>query len=284
LRSMHGYLREAQRSYYETYQFADVFARPRRAPDSVRPALAAIPGVARLDTRIVVDVQLAVPGLPEPATGRLISFPVPDGPRVNRLFLRRGRLLEMRDVEAVLVNDAFAQANALGVGSQVRAALNGRWRSLRVAGIVLSPEFVYAVRPGEVFPDNRHFGIIWMAAPALAAAVDMTGAFSDVAMTLDEQASRAEVLAAVDRVLERFGGGLAAPSANPLRRTCGRGESECPSSRSSCASIAGTALPATPQREPDALRSGPWSTPTCCRAARGWCRRPTRRRARPPCA
>lgn len=206
LRSMHGYLRTAQAAYYETYRFADVFARARRAPSSLRPVLAAIPGVAALDTRIVMDVQLDVPGLREPGTGRLISYSMPSGPPVNRLFLRRGRMLDAHAPDAVLVNEAFAHANALDVGSRFNVVMNGRWRTLRIAGTVLSPEFVYAVRPGEVFPDNRRFGVIWMADEALAAAFNMTGAFNDVVVTVMPTASVPDVLAALDRVLERYGG------------------------------------------------------------------------------
>jgi putative ABC transport system permease protein len=206
LRSMHGYLRSAQSAYYDTYRFADVFARPRRAPEALRTALAAIPGVATVETRIVFDVQLDVPGLLEPATGRLISLTMPNGPRVNRLQLRRGTLLDMRAGDAVVVNDAFARANGLDVGSRINAVINGRWRALRIVGTALSPEFVYAVRPGEIFPDNRRFGVVWMTRDALAAAFNMTGAFNDVAIEVDRTAAVPDVLTGVDRVLERYGG------------------------------------------------------------------------------
>ena len=73
LRSMHGYLTGARDDYYRTHRFADVFAHLERAPVSVARRLAAIPGVAVLETRVVSDVLLDVPGLAEPATGRLVS-------------------------------------------------------------------------------------------------------------------------------------------------------------------------------------------------------------------
>ena len=52
--------------------------------------LAALPGVAAVHTRVVKDVTLDVPGLPEPATGRLVSVPVPRRPILNDLVVRRG--------------------------------------------------------------------------------------------------------------------------------------------------------------------------------------------------
>ena len=63
------------RTYYERYRFADVFASLERAPMPAAAQIAAIPGVARVETRVVADVTLDVPDLVEPATGRLISIP-----------------------------------------------------------------------------------------------------------------------------------------------------------------------------------------------------------------
>jgi putative ABC transport system permease protein len=56
------------------------------------------------------------------------------------------------------------QANAQGFapGSRFSAILNGRKRELTVVGIGLSPEFVYAIGPDDIMPDDRRFGIIWM--------------------------------------------------------------------------------------------------------------------------
>ena len=45
------------------------------AIEAVRRAIADIPGVASVEPRLVYDVLLDVPGLREPATGRLISVP-----------------------------------------------------------------------------------------------------------------------------------------------------------------------------------------------------------------
>src|SRR5512140_3585255 len=62
-------------AYYADYRFADIFAHLKRAPDRLAAAIAQIPDVAAVQTRIVFDVTLDVPGLVEPATGRLISVP-----------------------------------------------------------------------------------------------------------------------------------------------------------------------------------------------------------------
>lgn len=207
LRSMHAFLLDAQARYYHERRFAQVFAHLERAPDSLAAAIAAIPGVAAVETRVVADVLLDVPGLPEPATGRLISVPRGRLPVLDLPVLRRGRWIAAEGRDEVLASEAFCRANGLAAGAWLGAVIHGRWRLLRVAGTASSPEFVYEIRgAGEVLPDNRRFGALWMDRRQLAAAFDLEGAFNDVVLTLSPGASEAQVLATLDRVLAPYGG------------------------------------------------------------------------------
>lgn len=207
LRSMHGWLRGIQTSYYETYRFADVFANARRGPRSLHGRLAAIPGVGAVRLRLVTDVTLDIPGLDEPGTGRLVAIPERQRPVLNDLHLAQGRWITPGDPNEVLASEAFARANRLKPGDSLAAVLNGRWQQLRVVGIAMSPEYVYEIRGlGDVFPDNRRFGVLWMGEAALGAAFQMTGAFNDVALSLGPGAVEADVIAAVDRLLLPYGG------------------------------------------------------------------------------
>ena len=205
MRSMHGYLRGRQAAYYDRYAFADAFASLRRAPQALEARLAALPGVARLETRVVADVILDVPGLDEPASGRLISVPDEGEPTLNRLYLRAGAY-PAGERGGVLVSAAFAAANGLQIGDRLGAILNGRWETLHITGLAQSPEFIYEIQSGGIFPDNRRFGVLWMRRKELAAAFDLTGAFNDVSFALAAGASEPELLAAIDRVLLRYGG------------------------------------------------------------------------------
>lgn len=206
LRGMHGYLRDRQAAYYAADRFGDVFAQVKRAPETLRPRLQAIRGVGALDLRIVQDVLLDVPGLAEPATGRIVSIPEAQRPTLNDVHLRRGRWPEPGRRDEVIVSDAFAAANGLEPGATVGAILNGRWQRLRIVGTAISPEFIYEIRGlGEIYPDNRRFGAMWMRRRALAAAFDMEAAFNDVVVRLSPGASEVEVIAGLDRVLDRYG-------------------------------------------------------------------------------
>ena len=193
-------------TFYERYRFADVFARVKRAPDLMADRLAEIPGVAQVETRVVELVTLDVPGLEEPAVGQLISVPVTRPPRLNQLYLRRGRPLEIGRDDEVLASESFLEANRLDVGDSIVAIINGRRKELRVVGVAFSPEYVFQMKPGDMLPDPRHFGILWMEHEALSTAYDMDGAFNDVAISLTRGASTENVIHRVDRLLEPYGG------------------------------------------------------------------------------
>ncbi len=194
-------------SYYERFRFAEVFARLKRAPNSVREELAAIPGVARVQISIAIQVTLDVPGLMEPAVGLINSLPERGEPVLNRLHVRAGRLPAGRTaVGELAVGEAFAAAHQLKPGATLSAVLNGTKQPFRVTGVVLSPEFVFEAPPGAALPDNKTYGVFWMPYKELATAFQLYGAFNSVAITLDPGASEGAVIAAINRILAPYGG------------------------------------------------------------------------------
>ena len=78
--------------------------------------------------------------------------------------------------------------------------------TLRISGTALSPEFVYALGPGALMPDERRFGILYMPERVLAAAYDLEGAFNAVSLKLVRGSNPDNVIAALDRLLDRYGG------------------------------------------------------------------------------
>ncbi|MBM3777833.1 MAG: FtsX-like permease family protein [Acidimicrobiia bacterium] len=209
-------LRSTQQAFYQQQRFGDVFASVKRAPASLERRLRGIPGVAALETRVVATVTLDVPGLEEPASGQLISIPAGRRPEVNDLFLRRGRWVDPARPDEVVAGEGFVDANGLELGDQVGAVINGRLRDLTIVGVALSPEHIYNIRPGEIFPDDRLYGPFWMDRRALAAAFDMEGGFNDVALRLTPGASSGAAIAALDRLLEPYGALGAIPRALQL--------------------------------------------------------------------
>lgn len=205
-RSLIASLDGTRADYYQTNRFAQVFASLKRAPNQLAERVAAIPGVSSVQTDIAVPVTLDLPGLDEPASGLVRSLPDFGEPELNRLHLRHGRWLAPGSRGEVLVGEAFAEANGLGPGDSLVMLLNGRRQVFRIAGIVLSPEYIFESRPGAALPDNRTYGIFWMPYKEVATAWDLYGAFNHVALTLEPGAVEADVIARLDALLRPYGG------------------------------------------------------------------------------
>ncbi len=205
-RSLIFSLESTRLEYYEANRFAEVFAHVKRAPNSLVERVAQIPGVAAVQVGISSQVTLDIPGLDEPASGLVRSVPNVGQPELNRLFLRAGRWLTPGGRGEVLVGEAFAEANNLQPGETIAMLLNGRREQFRIAGIVLSPEFIFESRPGAALPDNRTYGIFWMPYDEVAAAFDLDGAFNYLVLTLSPGATERPVMAELDRLLLAYGG------------------------------------------------------------------------------
>lgn len=201
--STYDSLRWLQASYYERARYAHVFAQGKRAPLAIAERLHAIPGVAEAEPTIIFDVLLDVRDEVAPLIGRMIALPDHGLPRMNRLTLMRGALVDSPHSNQVLVNETFAKAHGLAPGDHLHALLNGKRESLQIVGIVLSPEYIFPGRGG--FGDEHSFGIFWIGRQRLAAAFDMEGAFNSVAIRLAHGASERAVIGNLDRLLDPYG-------------------------------------------------------------------------------
>lgn len=202
--STHDSLTRARDRFYEVSQFPHLFAELKRAPDAVAGEISRIPGVAQVATRVQQEVQLDIPGVTHPVSGRIIGLANDPGTGMGRLVLRRGQWLSRNAGDEVLVNERFAQARNLAPGDTMYALLNGKLQRLVIAGIVLSAEFIYATRGGGL-PDDEWYAVLWMDARRLAAAFNMEGGFNSVVLRMEPAASEPAVVAALDRRLAPYG-------------------------------------------------------------------------------
>ena len=192
--------------FYSEYRLADVFANLKRAPDPVAERLAAIPGVERVETAVSSGVKLEVQGFPDPITGLVLSLPDDSQAQLNRLYVKRGRLVQPWSTDEVVISDTFADAHHLRPGDTLTAIIRGKRRRLTIVGVAVSPEYIYQIAPGAMFPDFKRYGVLWMGRHALAAASNMEGAFNQVSLTLARHANEQEVIDRVDAVLAPYGG------------------------------------------------------------------------------
>jgi putative ABC transport system permease protein len=199
-------LQASRERYYRGQGFADVFADLKRAPEQVAAQLVGIPGVLAVDTRLLAFGRIELPGFHEPIRLQALSMPADSQSSLNRLRLREGHLPSLEDRRALVLSDAFAEAQHLHVGDVLTVVLHGRRQQFRIAGIGATPEFVAQMPPQAVFPDARRFAIAWLPRPLLETAIDLDGAFNSVVMSLSPGTRPQPVLDRVDAILARYGG------------------------------------------------------------------------------
>jgi putative ABC transport system permease protein len=196
----------SERRFYDDHRFAEIWSSLSRAPERVVRDLEAIPGVTAVEGRLVIQGVLDLPDVEEPATGLFIGIPATHGHTLNDVYIRRGRHIEVGARDEALVSEAFAEQNNLKPGDTVHAVIGGRRVAIRISGIAISPEFVMQVPPGALLPDDRRFGVFWMAGDRLADLLDLQGAVNDVALRMADAGAEQSIVAAVDRTLGPYGG------------------------------------------------------------------------------
>jgi len=199
-------LDETARAYYDRYRFANVFAQVERAPEHLVERIRRIPGVQTVETRVVHRAVIDIPGFEEPVIAQLVSLPESGEPALNRIFLRGGRFPAAGYPDQAVISEPFAEAHRLGVGDHLRAIVNGHWRDLEIVGLALSPEYVYALAPGGLMPDDKRYGILWLGRKTLEAAYDLEDAFNDVSLAVLRGTDEALVIDRLDAIVDRYGG------------------------------------------------------------------------------
>ena len=198
-------LQETRDRLYQDYRFSDVWAQVKRAPESLAARVAQLPGVDAVETRLIASAKVELADFSDPIEAVVQSLPDQDEPAQNRLYLRSGRMLSPFAHNEVLVSEAFAQAHGLKPGDRLRATVYGRTQWFSIVGMAVSPEYIYQIKPGAMFPDYERYAILWMSRRALEAALDMNGAFNQVVVKLAPGASERDAIDAMDQLLARSG-------------------------------------------------------------------------------
>jgi len=206
LRSTMSSLKLTRDKFYQDYSFAEVFASLKRAPENLKDRIASLPGVNQVETRVVADVKLNIEGFNEPVTAKLVSVPQNEKSLLNRIYIKKGRMVDPWKDNEVVVSEAFADAHRFSLGDRFGAVINGKWKMLNIVGTALSPEFILQIRPGGISVDFKRYAILWMGRPALETAYDMKGAFNDVVLRLTPDANASDILVQLDNLLTWYGG------------------------------------------------------------------------------
>jgi putative ABC transport system permease protein len=190
-------LRSSRDAFYARTRFGDITARVVRAPIGLTATIARFPGVARVDTRIDAQVTVHVRDFDDPV--RLTATSLPDDPTMS-LSLVVPTAGALPGSGEVLVGEAFAIAHDLKRGDTLDIAVNGVARRFVVSGRGASPDAVYVLASGTLWPDDERTGVLWMSRAELEGPLQMRGAFTELVVGLEPGAS----VGAVEEVKRRL--------------------------------------------------------------------------------
>ena len=199
-------LEATRAAYYERYRVADIFAPVRRAPDHILRRIAEIDGVDAVEGRIVGGALIDLEGEPAPIRAQAASLPDYRDPRLNDIYLVEGRRLDPTRKDEILLLNSFAEARGLQLGDTLSATMNGARREFDIVGFAQSPEFIYAVAPGEIVPNDANYAVFWMSREAMGAAFDLDGAFNEALIKLGRNTEASTVIDRIDLLLDTYGG------------------------------------------------------------------------------
>jgi putative ABC transport system permease protein len=199
-------LNGSQAAYYAQYRMADIWAPVERLPRSVLRDLESVPGTRRVEGRILFEVTLDLPEMPQPVSARIVSVPDRRRRTINDLHLTRGRWFDREGYREVILAERFALEHNLDVGDRILAVMNNRKEALRIVALAMSPEFIYMIRgTGEILPDPTHFTVMWLSESYAESAFNFADACNEVVVTLDPDADPTEVIDILDDRLDRYG-------------------------------------------------------------------------------
>ena len=203
--SVYRSLNRCKDDYYQKNRFADLFGSFKSAPIELVNRLSQVHGIKAIEGRLVLDGLLSVPDVDEPAVGTFVSIPSGVQPVLNRLHIRKGRLpVEASEVE-VVVHEAFAIAHHLGPGDELTVTIQGQMETLRIVGVAISPEYVYALSAQAPLPDDLHYGVFWIPKKHLERLAKMSEEMNNVVVELDHTVRQEEVMARLNVLLKPYG-------------------------------------------------------------------------------
>ncbi|MDP4109554.1 MAG: FtsX-like permease family protein, partial [Bacillota bacterium] len=196
-------LNNASEKYYAKYRLADIWASFDRAPESVENKIASLGFVEKADARIVKDVKLDIDG--ESAVIRLITLPDEKKDMVNDVMLTDGTYFTGAESNQCLVEEGFYRAHGLKPGDFIYPVADGREIKLRVAGSSKSPEYVYPIREGEIVPDNKKFGVVYIKQSFGQATLGYSGSANSLSITVKDGTDMNEAKEDVKKFLKEYG-------------------------------------------------------------------------------
>jgi putative ABC transport system permease protein len=121
---------------------------------------AALPGVSATAVRSIGEGLIRVGD--QAQLSRIVGLPPDGNPAVDRVLVLRGHNISPSSPDEILVEQHLADARGLEPGSSMEVLTSTGWRSVTVAGIVASPEYIWPARSRqEVLVPWNQWGVVF---------------------------------------------------------------------------------------------------------------------------
>ena len=187
---------------YERLSMADYWISVDYIPQGAVRKMSEIPGVVA-EGRIVGDVSLDLAeGSGERVAGRVVSLPQHRYPDVNDVRVISGNYFSTHAGREVLLEKHLAEYHELEPGDWLTVKKGDSKIRFRVAGIVVSPEYIWVSKSAqEPMPSPRTFGILFLPQSKVETLFGMSGLVNEINLVVEPNMNRGEVLSQVKRVL-----------------------------------------------------------------------------------
>ncbi len=168
---------------YDTLRFADFSVRVDRMPLSAARAVERVPGVSAAMVRTVDDVGLERQG-GEQATARVISS-AGAGAKLNAVHIEAGRFPAPAARNEVLLSTQFASDTDTQLGDELTLLIGGERKAMRVVGIGIDPENLYAMQSEGTLPAPGTFAVVYTTEEGIEYLFGTSNSGNDVVVAAD---------------------------------------------------------------------------------------------------
>jgi putative ABC transport system permease protein len=158
--------RNVQASYDRTYartHFADLTVTGAD-PDTIAAAVGNSAGVERVATRTQADQPMTIGATK--LVGRVVGMPPVSGNEINTIDVIAGRLPDPAHDDQVVVERHTAHTFGLAPGGHMQVFDGTRWHDVTIAGVAISPEYLWPARNRQdVLGDPHAFAVLFAPEP-----------------------------------------------------------------------------------------------------------------------
>lgn len=171
-------------TYYKDNNFGDFFVRLNLTGEGGLNNVEKIQGVKSVEGRINTTVPFVSGKEDERVNVNLISHN--NNEEINKLFMIKGSFIKDIYGEALVISQ-FADARGIKPGDDISLQIDGKLVTLKVSGLVASPEFIYLMESTEsLMTDPTKFGVVYISEELIQSLLGMNGLYNQLVIDYDE--------------------------------------------------------------------------------------------------